>query len=70
MKINLYVNEPVQVTQGENEVYKTTLTHPKLEGSLYFFHGKSNRVETLSAVTNTLTDDINEAIELVKQLKM
>ena len=69
MKINLNVGEAVRVTEGENEVYKTTITHPKLDGSLYFFHGKSNRGETLNSITNTLTDDIYEAIELVKQLK-
>ena len=68
MKVNLIVSEPMTIGDIGTGVFKTMLTHPKLEGALYFIHGKSNREETLSVITNSLMEDINQIVETVKDL--
>jgi hypothetical protein len=65
LKVNLLVSAPIVVSEG---VFKTVLTHPKLDGELSFFHGENNRFETLSAITNSLIDDINEALSKAREL--
>ena len=69
MKVNLVVSKPIQITNDiGDKVFKTTLTHPKLNGQLSFIHGETNRDETLMAVANSLSDDINEIMRSVEEL--
>lgn len=69
MKINIVVHDPILISEEGSKIYKTKITHPKLDGELSFVHGESNRDETLLTLTNSLMEDINEIIETVKQIK-
>lgn len=69
MKLNLIVSEPLPLGDIGSRIFKTMITHPKLEGALYFIHGENNRDETLGAITNSIIDDVNEILTTIKELK-
>lgn len=64
-KINVMINDPVEVSAG---VFKTTITHPKLDGELSFIHGPSNRDQTLGAIQNSIVEDVKEIMETIKEM--
>ena len=68
MKINLTVGQPIKISTDDNEIYKTELTHPRLEGQLSFFHGKNNRDEILVSLTSTMVEDVAEIIKNINSL--
>lgn len=65
MKFNLNVEEPEQISDG---VFRTTLSHPLLEGKLSFIHGTTNRDQTLMSLTNSLVDDIKDLVTTFGEL--
>lgn len=68
MKINVMVHTPVCVSSGEEGVFKTKITHPKLDGELFFFHGENNREQTLGVLCNSITEDISEIVKTIEDL--
>ena len=66
MKINLAVSEPEELDNGG---YKTTFTHPLLEGELFLVHSKKNLNVTLNALENSLAEDIKEILAQIQDLK-
>jgi len=69
MKVNLTPGLPVMINSDENgEVYKTELTHPRLDGKLSFYHGKYNRDEILVSITSSMAEDVAEIIKNINSL--
>jgi hypothetical protein len=66
MKINVVINEPEDMGNG---VYRTTVSHPLLEGEMFFTHSSRNRDLTLGAMENSLVDDVKEIMQQVQELK-
>jgi hypothetical protein len=66
MKINLAISEPEELDNG---VYKTTFSHPLLEGELFLVHSKNNLKVTLSALENSIAEDIKEILAQIQDLK-
>ena len=59
----LEVSEPEEISDG---VYKTTLTHPKLQGGLYFVHShKGGRDEFLKALDENIVSHLTDLIGAV-----
>jgi hypothetical protein len=67
LKINIVVHEPI-IVNAEETIFKTRITHPKLDGELYFFHSKNNRDQTLSVLSNSIMEDIDEIVETIKDI--
>ena len=66
MKVNLTVSNPIDLGEG---VFKTELTHPRLDGVLSIVHGAKNRDVALDDIGISLTDDINVVVGMISQLR-
>lgn len=72
IKTNLVVSAPEPVvtnSSGREEVFKTSISHPLLEGELYFYHGSKDRDVKLTSLQNTILDDINQIIAGIESLR-
>lgn len=61
----LQIGTPEEVTTG---VFKTALTHPLLEGELYFVHGRNSAQITLDAVNTGLVKEVKNLVALAGEL--
>lgn len=66
LKINVIVQEPV-VVNVEETIFKTRITHPSLDGELYFFHSKNNRDQTINVLSNSIMEDISEIVKTIEE---
>ena len=66
MKINVVVNDPIEINSG---VYRTSITHPLLEGELFFIHSVKNRDHLLESISNTLVEDVKEVFGKIQKLR-
>jgi hypothetical protein len=65
MLVELEVSEPIEVGSG---VFQTTLTHPSIEGELFFHHGK-DRQPMLEVINAGVVHEVKKIFELVKELR-
>ena len=63
--IEVEVDDAVQVSEG---VFKTTLSHPTLEGNLHFIHSSKNRDSILSGLTESNMPSLTDVISLAGDL--
>jgi hypothetical protein len=62
----LTVGESEEISEG---VYKTTLTHPKLQGGLSFVHSLSGgREEFLRALDENIVSQVLDMVDVVGEL--
>jgi hypothetical protein len=63
--IEVEVNDAVQISEG---VFKTTLSHPTLEGDLHFIHSSKNRESILGGLTESNMPSLTDVISLAGDL--
>lgn len=66
MKLNLTVSDSIKVTDG---VYRVELSHPKMEGTLWFYHGETNKENILESFQSNIVEDLTEIITAVQSLR-
>lgn len=66
LSVLLDISEPEEVSPG---VYRTTLSHPKLEGALHFVHSKAGgRDEFLAALDENIVGQIFDVLDVVGEM--
>lgn len=65
MLIEIGIQRTEEVTPG---VYRTELSHPDLQGTLFFFHSKGQEGLVLSNLDKSIPNKIKEIAALFKDL--